>query len=38
MNDELQRLWKEAVVAKFKALSRNFLGGTEENHEKSHSG
>jgi hypothetical protein len=33
MNDELERMWKEAVVAKFKILSRYFSGGTEENHE-----
>jgi hypothetical protein len=34
MNDELKRIWKEAVLAQFKVLSRNLLGGTEENHEK----
>jgi hypothetical protein len=33
MNDEFQRMWKEAVVAKFIVLSRNFPGRTEENHE-----
>jgi hypothetical protein len=27
MNDELERMWKEAVVAKFKILSRYFLEG-----------
>jgi hypothetical protein len=32
MNDELERMWKEAVVAKFKVLLfRHFPGGTEKN-------
>jgi hypothetical protein len=30
-NDEM---WKEVVVAKFKALSRHLAGGTEENNNK----
>jgi hypothetical protein len=33
VNDELERMWKEAPVAKFKMLSQHLLGGTEENHE-----
>jgi hypothetical protein len=32
--DELERIWKEAVVV----LSRNLPGGIEENHEKLQSG
>jgi hypothetical protein len=35
MNDELQRIWKEDVVAYFKVLSQHSHGGTEENHELS---
>lgn len=31
MNDELERRWKEAIVAHSKVLSRNSSGGTEEN-------
>jgi hypothetical protein len=30
LNDELERIWKEAVVV----LSRHFPGGIEENHDK----
>jgi hypothetical protein len=30
-DDELERMWKEAVVAYFKVLSRHSPGGTEEN-------
>jgi hypothetical protein len=30
MSNELVMLWKEVVVAYFKALFRNFLGSTEE--------
>jgi uncharacterized protein with PIN domain len=30
MDNELRRVWKEAGMAKFKALSRHLLGGTEE--------
>jgi hypothetical protein len=35
MNDEFERIWKEAVVACFKGnlLSRHSPGGTEEKHE-----
>jgi hypothetical protein len=32
VNEELGRMWKEAVVDKFKELSRHLLGGTDENH------
>jgi hypothetical protein len=35
---ELQRMWREAVVALFKVISQNFPGGTEESHENPHSG
>jgi hypothetical protein len=31
---ELERIWKKAVVAQLKVLSRNLRGGTEGNHEK----
>lgn len=31
-NDELETIWNEAAVALFKVISRNFSGGTEENH------
>jgi hypothetical protein len=34
MIDELERIWKEAVLALFKVLSRHLSGGTEENHEE----
>jgi hypothetical protein len=34
MNNELERMQKEAVVAKLKVLHQNVHGGTEENHEK----
>jgi hypothetical protein len=33
VNDELERVWKEVVIATFKALSWNLPGETEENHE-----
>jgi hypothetical protein len=33
-NDESGRIWKGAVVALFKVLSRYFPEGTEENHVK----
>jgi hypothetical protein len=32
VKNELERMRKEAVVAQIEVLSRNFLGGTEENH------
>jgi hypothetical protein len=34
MNNELERKWKEAIVACFKVLSRYLPGGTGENHKK----
>jgi hypothetical protein len=33
VNDELERIWKEVVMAEVKTLFWNLLGGTEENHE-----
>jgi hypothetical protein len=33
MNDELERIWKEAVMAYFKVLCRNLPRGAEENYE-----
>jgi len=33
VNDELGNMWKEAHVAYFKVLPRNFPGGTEKKHE-----
>jgi hypothetical protein len=36
--NELERIWKEAVMALFKVLSRYFPGGTEENYKKPESG
>jgi hypothetical protein len=38
MNDEFERMWKEAVTDYFKVLSRHSSGGTEENQENSRSG
>jgi hypothetical protein len=38
MNNESQKIWKEAVVDYFKVLSWHLPGGTEENHKKSQSG
>jgi hypothetical protein len=38
VNNELERMWKETVVAQFKVLSRHLPGGTEGNHEKTQSG
>jgi hypothetical protein len=35
VNDELERLWKEAVEAEFKVVSRHLPGRSEENREKS---
>jgi hypothetical protein len=32
-NNELQIMFKEAVVQHLKLLSSHFLGGTKENHE-----
>jgi predicted P-loop ATPase len=34
MNDELERIWKKAVAAYFKAPSWHLLEEAEENHEK----
>jgi hypothetical protein len=34
VNNKFERIWKEAVVAYFKVKSRNFSGGTQENHDK----
>jgi hypothetical protein len=34
MNDELRRIWKEAIMDYFKIHSYNFLTQIEENHEK----
>jgi hypothetical protein len=34
MRSELDRMWKEAVVALFDALSRHYPGRTEGNHKK----
>jgi hypothetical protein len=33
MNDELERIWKIALVVYFKVISRHSPGGTEDNHE-----
>jgi hypothetical protein len=35
VNKELERMWNEVVMDKFKIISQNFSQGTEENHEKS---
>lgn len=34
MNDELRKVWKEAVMTYFKGLTLHFPEGTERNHEK----
>jgi hypothetical protein len=34
MNNKLKRMWKEAIVAQFKALTQHLLVDTEESHEK----
>jgi hypothetical protein len=34
MNDALERIWKDVVVAYFEVLSTHFPGETEETHEK----
>jgi hypothetical protein len=34
MNNELERIWKEAAIIKFEILPRHLPGGTEESHEK----
>jgi hypothetical protein len=33
MDDELERVWKETVMAYFMVLSRHLLGEAEESHE-----
>jgi hypothetical protein len=38
MTDELETMWKEAVMAYIKVLSWNSHGGPEENHKKPWSG
>jgi hypothetical protein len=38
VNDELERLWKEVVVADVEVLSLYFPGGIEETKRKPHSG
>jgi hypothetical protein len=34
MINELERIWKEAVMVQFKVLSWHLPGGIEETHEK----
>jgi hypothetical protein len=34
MDNELEGMWKEAVVALLKVLFRHLPGGTEENYDK----
>jgi hypothetical protein len=36
MNDELERLWKEAVVCYFKLSLRTSPAGSEETHDRPH--
>jgi hypothetical protein len=38
MNVELEGMWKEMIMAYFKALFWHMCGGSEENHKKSQSG
>jgi hypothetical protein len=38
MFDEFERIWKGALFTLFKDVSRNFPGGSEEQHEKRYSG
>jgi hypothetical protein len=33
VNDELQNMWKEALLAYFKVIFQNYVGGTEQKHE-----
>jgi hypothetical protein len=37
VSKEMERMWKEVVMAKLEILSWNFPGGTEENHRKPYS-
>jgi hypothetical protein len=32
VNNELERIWKEAVLVSFKVKSQHLPGGAEENH------
>jgi hypothetical protein len=34
VDDELERIWKEAVMPNFKVQPRHSPGGTEDNYEK----
>jgi hypothetical protein len=34
MNNELERIWKEAVMSYLKVLSDHLPGGTEETHKR----
>lgn len=36
MNNELGRIWKEAVIGKLEVLLHNLPEGTDENHEERH--
>jgi hypothetical protein len=38
MDDELERIWKEVIVAYFRVLLRHSPGGTEENNTTFQSG
>jgi hypothetical protein len=38
MNNELEGIWKEAVVALFKLLSWHLFGMTKEKHDNAQSG
>lgn len=33
LNDELERIWKESIVVRFKVLSRRLAGGSEGTHD-----
>jgi hypothetical protein len=34
VNSELEKMWKEPIIARFKILSFNISGGTEEDHKE----
>lgn len=36
LSDELEKMWKESVVAYFNLLFQRLFGGTEENAQNSH--
>jgi hypothetical protein len=38
VNDELERMWKEAIMACFKVLSQHLCGEIDESHKKSQLG